>query len=211
MQNRLDEQNHYEILGLAEQATEEQIRTAYKTKARQYHPDKNASKDAEEKFKEVSQAYSVLHDKIERRKFDAKLKASRAPAPEPTSSSSWSRGQYRHMPNPTRPTSPASGQHRQKDNESTAKAHQSRTYTVRTNGMFSPSEPPKVYVSREDAALLILLVRLQIQLQRQIQLEIQRRIVQQVMFDMVVKIYGLHHHIDNQQNENVQRPSVRPN
>jgi len=62
--------DYYSILGLGASAPLEEIRKAYKKKALQFHPDKNDSPDAEEKFKELAEAYEVLSDCDKRRKYD---------------------------------------------------------------------------------------------------------------------------------------------
>ena len=64
--------DYYEALGLSRQATDEQIRAAYRKLARKHHPDVNpGNKDAEEKFKEINEAYSVLSDPQKRKQYDA--------------------------------------------------------------------------------------------------------------------------------------------
>lgn len=61
----------YEILGVSENAEESQIKKAYRKLARKYHPDVNAGdKQAEERFKEISQAYDVLSDSKKRSEYD---------------------------------------------------------------------------------------------------------------------------------------------
>jgi DnaJ-class molecular chaperone len=64
--------DYYDILGVARNATEDDIRKAYRKLARKHHPDVNpGDKSAEEKFKEISQAYSVLSDPEKRKKYDS--------------------------------------------------------------------------------------------------------------------------------------------
>src|SRR5580658_2437110 len=64
--------DYYEVLGVARDATPEQLKAAYRKLAMQYHPDRNnGDKAAEEKFKEVGEAYSVLSDPQKRQRYDA--------------------------------------------------------------------------------------------------------------------------------------------
>lgn len=63
--------NYYSILGLDKNATDEQIKKAYKKLAIKYHPDKNGGdKASEEKFKEISEAYSTLGDPEKKKQYD---------------------------------------------------------------------------------------------------------------------------------------------
>ncbi|MBS7650123.1 MAG: molecular chaperone DnaJ [Candidatus Bathyarchaeia archaeon] len=64
------EKDYYEILGVSRDATKEEIKNAYRKLALKYHPDRNKSPDAEEKFKEISEAYAVLSDDEKRRTYD---------------------------------------------------------------------------------------------------------------------------------------------
>jgi curved DNA-binding protein CbpA len=64
--------NYYEILGIDRSAGESEIRKAYKGQALKWHPDKNPNniKEAEEKIKEINEAYEVLSDEGKRRSYD---------------------------------------------------------------------------------------------------------------------------------------------
>lgn len=62
--------DYYKILGVAKSASDEEIKKAYRKMALKYHPDKNKSPGAEEKFKEIAEAYDVLSDKEKRKMFD---------------------------------------------------------------------------------------------------------------------------------------------
>lgn len=62
--------DHYETLGVARDATQEEIKKAYRKLARELHPDVNPSEEASERFKGVTHAYDVLSDPQERQKYD---------------------------------------------------------------------------------------------------------------------------------------------
>lgn len=62
--------DYYEVLGVARNATPDQVRSAYRKLARKFHPDVNKAKDAPEKFKEATAAYEVLSDPQKRQMYD---------------------------------------------------------------------------------------------------------------------------------------------
>jgi len=64
-------QEYYETLGVLRSASEAQISKAYRKLARKYHPDVSKEKGAEEKFKQIAEAYAVLKDPEKRKKYDA--------------------------------------------------------------------------------------------------------------------------------------------
>ncbi|NUR06208.1 MAG: DnaJ domain-containing protein, partial [Nocardioidaceae bacterium] len=61
----------YEVLGLSRDADQSEIQRAYRKRARTLHPDVNKDPRAEEEFKELSEAYDVLSDPDQRRRYDA--------------------------------------------------------------------------------------------------------------------------------------------
>ena len=60
----------YQVLGIHRRASNQEIRKAYKSKVKQWHPDKNDSPDAQTNFVEINQAYELLSDPERRRNFD---------------------------------------------------------------------------------------------------------------------------------------------
>lgn len=67
----MEYKDYYEILGVKRDATEAEIKSAYRKLARKYHPDVNKTKEAESKFKDINEAYEVLGDKQKRQRYDS--------------------------------------------------------------------------------------------------------------------------------------------
>ncbi len=65
-----EKRDYYEVLGVPKNADKDQIKNSYRKLAMQYHPDRNKSPEAEEKFKEISEAYAVLSDDAKRSQYD---------------------------------------------------------------------------------------------------------------------------------------------
>jgi curved DNA-binding protein len=77
--------DYYEVLGVPRDADQDTIRRAYRKLARKYHPDLNADSDAEERFKELGEAYEVLSDAEKRERYDrlgARWRETEREAPE---------------------------------------------------------------------------------------------------------------------------------
>jgi molecular chaperone DnaJ len=65
-----EKRDYYEVLGVQKSASKDEIKDAYRKLAMQYHPDRNKAPEAEEKFKEISEAYAVLSDDEKRQQYD---------------------------------------------------------------------------------------------------------------------------------------------
>ena len=67
----MEYKDYYKILGVARTASADEIKKAYRKLAREFHPDKNKAKGAEDKFKEINEANEVLSDAEKRKAYDA--------------------------------------------------------------------------------------------------------------------------------------------
>ena len=65
-----EKKDYYEVLGVPKDSSEKDIKGAYRKLAMKYHPDRSEEPDAEERFKEISEAYAVLSDPEKRQKYD---------------------------------------------------------------------------------------------------------------------------------------------
>ncbi len=66
----IDYKDYYEILGVGKDASQDQVRRAYRKLARKHHPDINKAPEAEEQFKEINEAYEVVGDPEKRKRYD---------------------------------------------------------------------------------------------------------------------------------------------
>jgi curved DNA-binding protein len=85
--------DHYDVLGVARSASPDEIRSAHRRLARQYHPDLNKESGAAERFNEIQRAYEILSDPEKRKKYDqfgdAAFDAGAASAGHPGSGAAW--------------------------------------------------------------------------------------------------------------------------
>lgn len=89
----MNEKDYYAILGVSKDADKREIQKAFQQKARKLHPDVNKAPDAEERFKEVSEAYAVLSDEQKRARYDA-MRSGSPFASAPTAGGSAYTGGY---------------------------------------------------------------------------------------------------------------------
>ena len=71
--------DYYEVIGVSKTASADEIKQQYRKLALKFHPDKNKSADAQEHFKEISEAYAVLSDSSKRQLYDCLLYTSPSP------------------------------------------------------------------------------------------------------------------------------------
>ena len=71
--------NHYEVLGLPQFASVDEVKAAYKKLAKEHHPDVNAAPEAEQRMKEINEANDVLSDPHKKEQYDNRLKFGNAP------------------------------------------------------------------------------------------------------------------------------------
>ena len=62
--------DYYELLGISKNSSQDEIKKAFRSLAKKYHPDINKDKNAEEKFKEINEAFQVLSDSQKRSQYD---------------------------------------------------------------------------------------------------------------------------------------------
>ncbi|KKQ03886.1 MAG: chaperone protein, partial [candidate division WS6 bacterium GW2011_WS6_36_26] len=66
----MEKRDYYEVLGVDKKATQSELKKAYRNLVKKYHPDSNKNDGAEEKFKEVQEAYEILSDESKRSAYD---------------------------------------------------------------------------------------------------------------------------------------------
>ena len=87
----LEFKDYYKVLGVARDATADQIKKAYRKLARQYHPDVSSQPDAADRMSQINEAYAALSDAERRAAYDALGTGPESPAPRPISSATSSR------------------------------------------------------------------------------------------------------------------------
>ncbi len=87
----------YDVLGVNENASEAEIREAYRREAMKWHPDRNKSSKAPERMAEINEAWRVLHDPASRARYDAELESARKPEAEETVEEKTSRSDEKEV------------------------------------------------------------------------------------------------------------------
>ncbi len=95
--------NYYQILGIQRDASYDEVRRAFRQKAKTMHPDVNSSKSAHDNFQKINEAYQVLRDEVKRKDYDARLRTGNftakvyyRPAQSPSSASSPKKKTYKN-------------------------------------------------------------------------------------------------------------------
>jgi molecular chaperone DnaJ len=65
-----EKRDYYEVLGVAKSASDKDLKNAFRSLARKYHPDRSTEDDAENMFKEIQEAYAILSDSQKRAQYD---------------------------------------------------------------------------------------------------------------------------------------------
>jgi len=81
--------DHYAILGIASDVSSDEVRSAYRRKALQFHPDRNTDPDATDKFRDVQEAYETLSDVARRYAYDENRRRNLLEKPLETAREIW--------------------------------------------------------------------------------------------------------------------------
>ena len=81
--------DYYAILGIASDATSEAVRTAYRKKALQFHPDRNSAPEATDRFRDIQEAYETLSDASRRHAYDENRRRNLLDKPLETAREIW--------------------------------------------------------------------------------------------------------------------------
>lgn len=81
--------DHYAILGIASDASGDEVRSAYRRKALQFHPDRNTAPEATDKFRDVQEAYETLSDVARRHAYDENRRRNLLEKPLETAREIW--------------------------------------------------------------------------------------------------------------------------
>jgi len=144
--------DHYKVLDVDKKATPEQIKKAYRSLAKQYHPDKNKSAGAEEKFKAVAAAYAVLSDADKRQTYDLqqptdgekqRSKSKHREEPSASTSSSWTKFRYSDAEETDSPSSTGWARFRRSEPSGPSQFHYFFTSSFSANDLGDPFESPR--------------------------------------------------------------------